>query len=388
MEVIKEDATRHVQEKSPRRKWYGLVGLMLVASALLGCNAAHRDSDREASGPDFLSNEDGVSVLSESQLRNKLKLAVVEPQTLDVQFRTTASVGPKSGHIAEIGLPFGGRVVRSFVRLGDRVRSGQALFEVNSSDYMEAVKAYLESRSASDLAAANRRRKETLHQTGMLSDREWEETCAEARNAENACEIARRSLALFNVDPASVQAGEPLRVVSPISGRVVRNDLVIGGYLSEEAEAPMTVADLSTVWVTANIKASQVIGLVTGQTVKVETDAGHQAEGRIFYVGDLLDEKTRTLPLVIECVNSEQLFKPGMFVSAIFERHAESMLAIPSSAIFQGEGGKFVFVQDSPGHFKKVQVSVENLEKGLCRVLSGLSGGETIIAEGGIYLSE
>ena len=253
---------------------------------------------------------------------------------------------------------------------------------------MEAVKTYLESRSASDLAAANRRRKETLHQTGMLSNREWEEICAEASNAENACEIARRSLALFNVNPASVQAGEPLRVVSPISGRIVRNNLVIGGYLREDEEAPMTVADLSTVWVTANVKASQVIGLVAGQKVKVELETGKEVDGNIFYVGDLLDEKTRTLPVVVECANTERLLKPGMFVSVVFGRKAESALVIPSSAVFQGEEGKFVYVQESPWHFKKVLVRVENIEDRRSLVLSGLSGGETIIANGGIYLSK
>ena len=366
---------------------YNFITLILLASALLGCNS-HPSSDKASSRPESLVNENGVSVEPGSQILKKLKLAVIEPQSLDVQFRTTASVGPKSGNIAEIGLPFSGRVVRSFVRLGDFVRRGQALFEVSSSDYMEAVKSYLESQSASDLASANRRRKDTLHQSGMLSDREWEEICTEARNAENAYEIARRNLALFNVNPTSVQAGEPLRVVSPISGRIVRNDLVIGGYLSEEDNAPITVADLSTIWVTANVKTSQVIGLILGQWVKVEIDAGKEVDGKIFYVGDLLDEKTRTLPVVIECINKERLLKPGMFVTAVFERHPESVLAIPSSAIFQGEEGKFVYVQDSPEHFKKVQVCVESLDKGLCRVLSGLSGGETIITEGGIYLSE
>ena len=366
---------------------YKWIVLTLLASALWGCNS-HQNTDESSSKPDFVSSEDGVTVEAGSQLEKKLTLRVIEPQTLDVQFKTTASVGAKSGSIAEIGLPFGGRVIRSFVRLGDQVHRGQALFEVNSSDYMETVKDYLESRSASNLATANQKRKEALHQRGMLSDREWEEICAETRNAENAFEIARRSLALFNVDAASVQAGEPLRVVSPIAGRVVRNDLVIGGYLNEEADAPMTVADLSTLWVTANVKATQVIGLQAGQTAKVEVDAGHQVEGKIFYVGELLDEKTRTLPVVIECANTERLLKPGMFVTAVFERHTESALTIPTSAIFQGEGGKFVYVQDAPGHFNKVQVVVENLKKGLTCVLSGLTGGETIIVDGGIYLSE
>lgn len=153
---------------------------MLLASTLMGCNTQN-NPEKDTSEPDFRSNKDGVEIVPESQIAKKLKLEVVKSETLDIQFRTTASVGAKSGNIADIGLPFGGRVVRSFVRLGDPVHRGQVLFEVSSSDYMEAVKTYLESRSASDLAAANRRRKETLHQTGMLSNREWKEICAEAK---------------------------------------------------------------------------------------------------------------------------------------------------------------------------------------------------------------
>lgn len=366
---------------------YKWIVLTLLTSALWGCNS-HQKTDEGASKPDFISTGDGVTIKTGSQLEKRLTLRTIVPQTLDVQFKTIASVGAKSGSIAEIGIPFGGRVIRSFVRLGDQVHRGQTLFEVNSSDYMETVKDYLESRSASNLAVANQRRKEALHQRGMLSDREWEEICAETRNAENASEIARRNLAQFNVDAASVQAGEPLKVVSPIAGRVVRNDLVIGGYLNEEGDAPMTVADLSTVWVTANVKASQIIGLHAGQTVKVEIEVEHHVDGKIFYIGELFDEKTQTLPVVIECANTDRLLKPGMFVSAVFESHSTAALLVPSSAIFQGEGSKFVYVQDSPGHFNKIQVIAENIEKGQSRILSGLSGGETIIVDGGIYLSE
>ena len=367
---------------------YRLIALVLVASALIGCSTRRAADTESIPGPGFTADENGVSIVPGSPLSAKLKLAETTLQTIDVQFRTTASVGPKSGCVAEIGLPFGGRVMRSFVRLGDPVRRGQALFEVSSSDYMEAVKSYQECRSAADLAVANRKRKETLYQSGMLSEREWEEVCAEARNAENAFELARRSLTLFNVDPASVQVGEPLRVVSPISGRVVRNELVIGGYLAEDAEAPVTVADLSKVWVTANVKASQAAGLAPGQPVAVEIDAGQRCEGRIFYVGEVLDEKTRTLPVVVECDNAQRALKPGMFVTALFSRQAVEALIIPSSAVFQGKDAKFVYVQDAPGHFHKVPVQVESLEKGLQRVLSGLPAGETIIADGGIYLSK
>ena len=364
---------------------YKLIALMLAASAICGCG---RKASEQTASEWFTADENGVTIVPESSLSARLKLVQVAPQTMDIQTRATASVDAKPGSVAEIGLPFGGRVIRSFVQLGSQVRRGQALFEVSSSDYMEAVKDYQERRSTADLAEANRRRKETLHQTGMLSDREWEEVCAEARNAANACELSRRALALFQVDPAAVKIGEPLRVVSPISGRVVRNDLVIGGFLAEDAEAPMTVADLSRIWVTAHLRLSQVKGLTAGQSVQVQVDAEQAVTGKIVYVGELLDEKTRTLPVVIECDNSSRIFRPGMFVTAVFDRNAAEVLAVPSTAVFQGKGGKFVYVQDSPGHFVKTPVRVESLDSKWQQVLSGLEGGETIIAEGGIYLSE
>lgn len=362
--------------------------LMLVASALFGCGRNTAASEADASGSGFTRDENGITIIPDSPLSSSLKLAETELQDIDIRIRTTASVNPKSGRVAEIGLPFDGRVVRSFVKLGDPVHRGQALFEVSSSEYMSAVKDYIESKGAAELADSNKRRKETLHQSGMISDREWEEICTEARNAANACEMTRRSLALFNVDPSSVQVGEPLRVVSPISGRVVRNELVTGGYLAADDEAPMTVADLSVVWVTANVNASQAGGITAGQPALIETGEGGTVEGKVFYVGEILDEKSRTLPVVVECDNSRRELKPGMFVPAVFERHVSGAMIIPSSAIFQGEGSKFVYVKDGERHFTKYPVQVESLEGGRQRVISGLEPGMTILADGGIYFSK
>lgn len=362
--------------------------LVLLASAVCGCGARQSSQADATSGPGFTREGNAVCLESGSALLDKVQFAVMQPQDVSVEIRATASVGPKSGCVAEIGLPFGGRVVRSFVRLGDVVRRGQALFEVSSSDYMEAVKTYQECRSAADLSMANRQRKEVLHQSGMLSDREWEEICAEARNAANAAELARRSLALYQVDPASVQVGEPLRVVSPISGHVVRNDLVTGAYLAAEDEAPMTVADLSVVWVTANLKPSQADGIRPGQPVRISLDPEHDAEGRVFYVGELLDEKNRTLPLVVECSNASRLLKPGMFVTVVIDKQDTDVLLVPASAVFQGEETQFVYLRQGPLRLRRTPVVTESMDSRRLRVLSGLSAGDTVLVDGGIYLSE
>ena len=101
---------------------YRIIVLMLAASAICGCGKSGV-SGQAASGPNFTSDENGITVLQESPLAAKLKLAEVAPQTMELSFKTTASVSPRSGGVAEIGLPFGGRVVRSFVRLGQETYS-------------------------------------------------------------------------------------------------------------------------------------------------------------------------------------------------------------------------------------------------------------------------
>ena len=365
---------------------YHLIPLLLLAAALLGCRT--REQSQEAvpeSG--FTARDEVVSIVPDSPLSAKLKLEQVVSAPLQTSFRTTASVEPKAGSVAEVGLPFGGRVTRSFVRLGDYVRRGQPLFEVSSPDYLDAVRDYFENENAAQLAEANRKRKETLFQSGLLSEREWEEVCAEARSARNASEISRQVLSIFHVNPADVKIGEPLKVCAPIAGRIVRSDLVIGTFLSAEAESPVTVADLSRVWITAHVRDGLTAGLKAGGKAIVETDSAQKLEGTIFYVGELLDEKTRTLPVVVECDNSARTLKPGMFVNALFERNLDGALVVPSSAVFQGEGTKYVYVRDHDWTFVKTPVSVESLDGGSQLVQAGLSAGQTIIADGGIYLS-
>ena len=167
----------------------------------------------------------------------------------------------------------------------------------------------------------------------------------------------------------------------------MKNNLVLGQILSEEDEAPVAVADLSSVWVTANVKDNLVSGIAKGQAVDIEYGGQTIVTGKVCYVGEILDEKTRTVPVMVECSNQDRALKPGMFVSARFSGTAREALAIPAKAVFQGPSSKFVYVCQEGMTFRKTPVEVENLEEGRMLVSSGLEGGETIIAEGGIYLS-
>lgn len=364
---------------------YKYIALMLAASVLCGCKTRNGNDDGSSAG--FIIKGNEVRIEEGSPLQNKLVLSSVQKEDKKMGFNVTASVSPRPDGFAEVGAPFGGRVSRIAVRLGDRVHKGQVLFEMSSPDFMAAVKDYLENRNAYSVASANLNRKSSLRESGVVSEREWEDARREASDAETALALSRQVLSVFGADPGSVRMGQPLRVISPVSGTVVKNELVLGQILSDDSEPPVAVADLSRVWVTANVRENSVRNLAKGQDASVILSSGTQIPGNIFYVGDILDEKTRTVPVVIECANPEKLLKPGMFVSARFDVMDKDAIVIPATAVFQGREHPFVYVQEEGLNFEKRSVRLESLDAGQMLVLEGLEEGETIIADGGIYLS-
>ncbi len=362
------------------------IALMLLSSVISGCGSRQGAGDAASTG--FTVEGDLVTIEESSPVAQRISIDVVRPEELGSGFTATASVSPRPDSYAEVGVPFGGRVTRSLVRLGDRVHRGQVLYEMSSADYMEAVREYVENNNKASVAASNLNRKKALHESGIVSEKELEEAVSEASDANAALELSRGVLSIFGTNPSSVRVGQPLRVVSPISGTVVRNDLVIGQILSDDDEAPIAVADLSNVWVKANVREGLVSSIGKGEEAEIES-SGHPAlKGKVCYIGEMLDDKTRTVPVVVECPNPDRILKPGMFVSARFPKKLDNALAVPTTAVFQGTDSKFVYVRQNGLTFRKVPVEVQSLGEGRMLVTSGLEGGESIIANGGIYLSQ
>lgn len=219
-----------------------------------------------------------------------------------------------------------------------------------------------------------------------------DETRAEAENARNALRMSQMALAALHVDTEHLEVGHPIIIKAPISGRIVECRITPGAYLKEDAEPLATIAELSRVWVTAQVKEAQVERIVPGETraeVFRNSAPDSSFEGRIVYVGEMLDEETRSTEVVVECANPDRLLKPGMFVSVVFTTPQVSALVIPSTAVFQGEESKYVYVEQAESlHFTRRPVQVESAGPDRVHILSGLVAGDRIIASGGIYLSE
>ena len=365
--------------------------IMIALAALLPVFVGCKQNTAATQEKDFHFSGDEVNVAASSPIARELVVEPVSAGAYDASFRTVGTVRPMAGRMAEVAVPFAGRITRSFVRLGDRVRAGQPVFEMSSPDFYEAVRAYFENQVADRNAAANLQRREAMYEAGILSEREIEEARAEADNARNAYQLSRMALSVYHVDLERLQPGAPITVTAPISGRVVACQLTPGQYLKEDADPVATIAELSRVWVSAQVREAQIgrVGMAGSRAeVLLDTAPDSPVDGRIVYVGEILDEETRSTEVVLECANAGRQLRPGMFVSVVFHAPQASALLIPAKAVFQGEGSRYVYVEKEPLHFERRPVRVESAGDGMFCVLSGLSEGERIISEGGIYLSE
>ena len=359
----------------------------IIALALTSCNESNKSaqSDKETI---IRRADESVEIPEQSPVLQKIKLQIITPSNYHSHYLTTGTVKVITGSKAELSAPFEGRITKSFVKLGQMVSAGSPVFEIYSPDYFETVKAYVQARQEKQLATSNNNRQKDLLEHGVGSKKEAEEAEAALQIASREYEKAEASLLIFNVKPDEISLGKPLIVRSPISGEIVRNNLTVGQYLKNDAEPQAEVANLSRIWVVAQVKEKNM-GLINSiDSVHVITDAHPNLpiNGIVSYVGSILDEQTRSVEVYVECRNEQKILKPGMFANVAFTHEILGAMVIPGSAVLQEEDHAYVFVQTGKNKFTKRTVTVSTGNEKDLIVNSGLAPNETIVSEGAIYL--
>lgn len=358
-----------------------------AAAVLAGCG----DKAAGDAASDFEWTGDTVAVNPASSLASRITCAAVEINNYTPVFTAPAEVRAVPARYAEVGVPFAGRIAASLVEPGRQVAAGTPLFRISSSDFMELCRDALDARSEKEQAARTLARTERMHATGMASDRELEEARADADMKTRAAAEAAASLRVMGVDINSVVPGEPLTVRSPIAGTVMKNTLVTGQYVKDDAEAAIVVADLNRVWTVANVKEHDFALLRRGiYAVGVTTDAMPDTvlPGSVYHINDILDPATRSAEVIIELDNAAGLLKPNMFATATFTGNSSDEVQIPSEAIRRRDDKAYVMRRTGPHSYVPVAVEVAEDAAGNVIVRSGLQPGDSIVTRGAFYLPE
>ncbi len=367
------------------------VALVLALSVLMaGC------SSPTASDPPPASTAASDVTLTAAQLRHIHLYTVVSSQYRKT-VQTTGTVDFDNDQATSVLAPFSGPVARLLVSPGDKVHKGQPLAVVDSPDFAAAVSAY----SKALVTARNARRLAAMDQDLVKHDgvaqREAAQAQTDAANAEADRDAALQALQALNVDPATIQGirqGRPLARIegiirAPIAGTVVEK-LITPGQLLQAGSTPcFTVANLSRVWVMAQIAGDDLAAVHTGDPAEIVTGIGAKNfSGSVDNISAVVNPDTRAVLARVVVDNPGDFLKKQMYVGVqIHSREPSSGLLIPVSAVLHDdENLPFVYVARRDGSFARQHVSLGHRIGDRYVIPRGLTAGERIVVDGGIFV--
>lgn len=330
---------------------------------------------------------DTLSLAPSSPIADKILVDTLQPMDHDLVLSTTGVVTAIPSAYAEVSVPFGGRVVKSMVHIGQTVRAGAPLFEISASNYSEVVKNYIQSKSEMELAKKALDRVRDLQQNRVASEKDLDEA---QQTYTLALEEYRHAVAVakeYQIDLNGAVVGQPMVVRSPISGKVLRNELVMGEYIKEDADAKIVVADLSKVWVKANVSEmeSPYVAGIRDVEVRLSSRPDTVILGHVAYTDGMLDQETRTMQTFIECDNRSGLMKPNMYANVRMSLKGQKHIIIPKAAALQGAKGRYVLRMVADNTFVKTPIEAQSVDNDNLLVSAGLTAGDVIMTEGAFY---
>jgi len=329
-----------------------------------------------------------------------VKAAGIEVQTVAattpaVLISATAVLEMNGDRVARVNPRAAGRAVSVNVSQGDRVRHGQVLAQIDSVDMDQAWSNYLKAKGRLDLAARSARREEILFQKKVSPEKDLLKARQEFSEAEADLLLAKERFRLLGVevqhlgtDTNGTDQKRPLiPVCAPLSGAIIEKTVAQGEMVGPEKTLFM-VADLSTLWLMVNLYEQDLGQVRTGMQVKLSVSAypGKEFKGRISYLADVIDEKTRTVKARVTIDNKDGSLKPGMFATAsidsVKDSRAEKVIVVPEEAVFLDGSERYVFIHEGNGRFVVRRVSVGPAAGLKIEIKEGLKVGEALVTQG------
>lgn len=357
--------------------------LLFLAFLVLSISCKTQVDNQESSS--YSLNGDTIIINKKSSLYSKLKFETIAYQPYKMNLTISGVVKAIPNNYAEVASPFAGRITKSFVKLGQHVDIDSPIFEISSPSYFEAGKMYYQSKQESQLAEKNLRRQQDLLHNGVGSQKDMEE-------AELAYELSRRdlenaiaSLKVYHVDPDELVLGQPLIVRSPIKGEIVENNIVIGQYIKEDAEPVAIVAELNEVWVIGQLKEKYINSVRRSDEVEIKLAGMPDVPiiGKVFHIGEMLDEATRSVQVYILCNNNSRILRPGMYVTTQYSEYENDAILVPANSLYQLEDCNYVFLRKGENKFLRHKVEVTGTDNDSVIIKTGLVKNDEIVVDGG-----
>jgi membrane fusion protein, heavy metal efflux system len=375
-----------------------------MAAATISCGERAKTeaaADKKAEQPGIVVRGDEVTLAEDSPMLSQIKSAVVEMAevpTEEVDAPGKIEVDPN--HVSHVVLPLAGRISSLAVKIGDTLQRGQTLLMLESPDADAAMANYLQAESGINTAKSvvlkaqsDYDRTKDLFEHNAVAQKEVINAESALAQTKTALEVAmttreqtQRKLDMLGLTRG--QFGQKVAVKAPISGKVLELTAAVNEYRNDTNASLMTIADLSSVWVSSDVPETQIRFIEEGERVDLQLEAypGKEFHAKVMRIADTVDPTTRTIKVHAELANPGQMLRPEMFGRIRQIETVKKLPVVPVAAVVQSDGKDLVYREIGKGKFERVPVQLGLRVNNRVAVLQGLNPGDRIVVDGVMLL--
>ena len=398
----------------PKRRAAILAGVAIACIALAAAwwlRQPNADAPRNNSEMSSQSRRIGTRYIPSPAEWLSLTIEPVSALEFRAEHVTEGKIAVNEDRSTPVFSPYAGRVVRLLAKPGDSVTQGQPLFVIEAADtvaaqndFVTAATALNKMRSQLDLAQLQEKRARDLLEGKAVPLKDYQQAQATLTSAQNdlrssttALEAARNRLRILGLDDAAIASFQDkgridpeTTIHAPISGTVVQRKIGPGQYISAGAVDPVyVIGDLSSVWLTAFVRETEVSEIETGDEVRFSVLAapGKERSARVDYIATAIDPATRRLMVRATIDNPSRALKPEMFASVtIYSTGDHPAVGVPRQAlIYEGDRVR-VWVAHEDKSIELRQIKTGLVNGNLVEVLGNLAPGERIVTKGSLFI--
>jgi cobalt-zinc-cadmium efflux system membrane fusion protein len=343
---------------------------------------------------------DPVLELTDKQLAS-IKVAPVGEHVFPLQKEAVGSIDFDENMSVQVFPSYQGKIIAALAQVGDEVEKGKPLFTIDSPDLVQAESTLIAAAGVFELTARALARAQKLYATqgtGGIAQKDLDQATSDKQSAEGALKAARDAVRVFGKTEAEIDGivaerriDPQLVVKSPIAGRITTRNAQPGLLVQPgNAPAPYSVADISTMWMVANVPESDSSSVKVGQTAQVSVMANPDRtyDGKITTLGATVDPNLHTLLVRSDVKDPRHELRPGMLASFTINTGAPvTATAIPINGVVrEGDGTMTVWVTTNRHRFAQRQVKVGLQHDGYDQITEGLTQGELVVTDGAVFL--
>ena len=377
----------------------GVVVAGVIGAVYFGSHSAKVDGKTATEANASSKRADANSVdLNDTQVKS-IEIGAVSEHKFSQQRTAVGSIDFNENLAVQVFSPNQGKIIKAFAEIGDEVKKGQTLYTIDSPDLVNAESTLIAAAGVAKLTTAALARAKDLYATQGLAQKDMEQAVSDQQTADAALHAARDAVRIFGKTDAEIDGiissrkiDPALVIASPITGRVTARNAQPGLLVQPgSAPAPYAVADLSTLWMNANVPESDSPLFHAGQEthVKVAAYQDHDFAGKVTVIGAAADPNTHTVLVRSEVEDPKHELRPGMFATYVI--HIGDPIVAPAMPLDgvarEGDGTMSIWVTTDKHHFTRRTVTLGMQQDGFDQVVSGLKTGELAVTKGAILLS-